>query len=247
MGYKYHNIRREEHSDGHYYKTDLFIHSVDRETYAPTVGQPSAWTGDEDAVVVDWAAEPYGPHWNYKVVAKSINNVTRHRDDKGIYFQCEFFIYAKNMVNLPVFGDSVTWAPTDETDVLPRFFNYTMVSDDIGRAIVYGFNVDAARTLTLYAPTVAVATPTYIKNVSGYTITLSGHINGVAATTYTLLTGNTISITTNGTTWTVAASATIPGNVPYFFNSDSKMLGDSSYLVTIRACERKYEIGVTAR
>ena len=246
MPWKYHNLRREEREDGLHYKAELFVHDADRTTYAPVVGQQAGWIPTTDATVIDFAARPRGPHWGYEIVARQIQHVTRHRDHRGIYYQCLFYILASQMENLPFRGDDAYWAPTDSIDVTPKFLDYTLTSSDIGTAINYGFNVQAARTLTLYTPSSSIATLTYIQNTSAYNVTISGNINGVTSTTYTLAPGSTVSLIYTGSTWTVSVVTALPGNTSYIFELSSKMLGNGSFLVNLGACESKFEIGLTA-
>lgn len=132
MGWKRHNLRRYEDAGGIGYKEELFVHNADRATYAPVVGTLATWA-PTTAYVTDFEAKPTGPHWNYDITAKSVQNVNRHYSDKGVYYSCVFYTSkaAIEAGGLPIFGTEVDWAPVDAGSNKPYVFDVqtTMMGD----------------------------------------------------------------------------------------------------------------------
>ena len=238
MPWKYHNIRREEHEDGLHYKAELFVHAADRLTYAPVVGLQAGWTTDV-ATVIDFAAKPMGPHWGYEIAARQNPNVTTHRDHRGTFYECSFYVLAANMSSLPKHGDSISWAPYGPMYTISTSTSYTLTPGGIGNEIIFL----AGSTLTLFTPVVATTATTYIYNQSSGSISIIGTVSGVTS----ISAGEKVSLTYDGSTWIATVVSSIPGSPAYVFDIKSKMLGNGSYYVTISACEKQFQLGLTAR
>lgn len=81
--------------------------------------------------------------------------------------------------------------------------NRTMLASEVGKHFEYAMETSAAKVFTLCAPPINNSAPIWVKNKSAYDITIAGHLNGTASSTFTLQPDSEIKLVSEGSTWRV--------------------------------------------
>lgn len=168
------------------------------------------------AVVIGYERVPNGPHVTYQIKARSDSYLIKEEHADGVHYKARYFM-ASGDSRIPVVGQAATWAPTT--------------------AYVTDFKVIQAGTYQAYE----------IEAKSINNVIQHDDHKGTWYSWRAYVVKAGISALPKFGAEVDWAPVDTNGNKAYLFDkSDVDMMGDGSFYVTMKACERKYDIGVEA-